>query len=105
VDAARIDICAHSHGVVVAVAGEVDLAAHDELIKAIQRAVSRANGQGVIVDLAETSFLDSGGIRALVDGQNFAREAGVAMKVSGATGLVHNVLTITGVLESLAGEH
>ncbi len=105
-DLARIQIHAdHPHEVVVAVAGEVDLAKHQEFLGALETAVKKAGvdvPKRVVVDLSQTTFLDSGGIRALIDGRQAADGAGVEFVVTGVSGMVHTVLEVTGVLTFLA---
>jgi anti-anti-sigma factor len=99
--------CDDPAAVVVSVAGEVDLAVHDALQDSVQSAVKTADVDGVnnvIVDLSQTTFMDSTGIRVLVDGYVAAGVAGVGFVVAGASGMVRNVLEITGVFGVLTGE-
>jgi len=74
---ARIDVHADdTERVVVAVWGEVDLASRDRLQSAIVTAIGEAGpGHNVIVDLSETTFLDSTGIGVLVRGSQAADAA------------------------------
>ena len=51
----------------------------------------------VVVDLAEVRFCDSSGIRVLVHGRRLADERGLSYRVIGATGIVLDVLEVTGV--------
>nr|AGS49711.1 hypothetical protein [uncultured bacterium esnapd14] len=92
--------------IVVAVSGEVDLAVHDTLLESLHTAIKAADRAGigtVVVDLNLTSFLDSTGVRVLVKSRDMALTAGVEFSVTGASGLVHRVLEITGVLKTLTG--
>jgi anti-anti-sigma factor len=82
---------------VVVVRGEIDMAVEDRFTAALRDAVSRADGGLVVVDLTQTSFLDSTGIRALVDGLHAANAAGTGFRVVGVSGMVRRVLEVTGV--------
>jgi anti-sigma B factor antagonist len=105
VDVTRIDVHTDDpRGVVVAVSGEVDISIHDKLLDTVQSAVKIADVEDVrkvVVDLSHTSFLDSVGIRVLIQGRKAADLLGIEYLVTGATGLVHRVLDITGVLTYL----
>jgi anti-sigma B factor antagonist len=65
--------------VIVALAGEHDIASSRELSVAVQQAVDA--GRGVVVDLTDATFIDSAVLRALVDGHR----AAVSMSVAGLT--------------------
>jgi anti-sigma B factor antagonist len=105
VDVARIGVRSDvSRVVVVTVSGEVDLSVHERLLDALRSAVKVADSEdrtGIVVDLAEASFLDSVGIRVLIQGRKAADLAGIGYRVTGATGMVQRVLDITGVLAFL----
>ncbi|WP_412540115.1 STAS domain-containing protein [Longispora sp. K20-0274] len=85
------------------VAGEVDLSGHDRLLHTVLQEVRTPGVTRVTVDLAGVTFLDSTGIGVLIAGRNAAREAGVGYQVTGATGIVREVLTVTGVDGALLG--
>jgi anti-sigma B factor antagonist len=84
----------------VRVAGDIDLSTADKLAEALEEAVSRA--REVRVDLAEVTFLDSTGIRSLVQGYRAAQARGSAFYVTGAQHWVAKVLEVTGVGPLLA---
>lgn len=52
-------------GTVVYVRGEIDLTTHDTLVRMLDNAA--AGSQDVIVDLSRTTFMDSSGLRALME--------------------------------------
>jgi anti-sigma B factor antagonist len=102
VEAALIDLAYPQRGTaVVAISGEVDLAVRDELTKVILEAVEDQPTASVIVDLAKTTFMDSTGIHILISGREAAIREGVEYQVRGAQGIVREVLTIAGVLDTL----
>jgi anti-sigma B factor antagonist len=88
--------------VVVALQGQVDLATAPQLAQAVAGAAKQGSG-AVVVDLTDVDFLDSAGVRALVESAQAAATAGVAVTVTGASGWVARVLEITGVAEFLRG--
>ncbi|BCJ76452.1 hypothetical protein CS0771_59960 [Catellatospora sp. IY07-71] len=87
-------------GVRVAVRGEIDLAVRDLLVAELRDAVKL--GDPVVVDLAEVTFIDSMGVRALYDGYQAAQEIGHRFVVEHAHDWVARVLSITGVLDLLS---
>jgi anti-anti-sigma factor len=86
--------------VVVALAGECDVAARDELAAALSAAVTSA--EVIHVDLAELRFLDSSGVHGLVKAYHAATGRGGRLYVVNARGVVAHVLDLTGVGELLS---
>lgn len=82
---------------VVHVVGEVDMATADTLADRIRDALAGSGGAALVVDLAGVSFLDSTGIRVLVEAHRGAGEAGVALLVRRPREPVERVLRVTGV--------
>jgi anti-sigma B factor antagonist len=92
-----------SAGVIrVAVSGEIDMAAHAVLASAVTEAAQTASE--AIVDLGAVTFLDSGGIGALMAGYRTALDSGSVYRVANASGLVRQVLEVTGTLGVLTGD-
>jgi anti-sigma B factor antagonist len=85
--------------VVVALAGECDLATKDELASALRAAVTSA--ETVVVDVAELEFLDSSGVHGLVAAHRATLGRGGRLYVVNARGPVAHVLDMTGVAELL----
>ena len=84
---------------VVALAGECDLAAREALTSALLDAVKVADT--VYVDLADLRFLDSSGLHGLIEGYHAAAARGGGLYVVNAAGVVAQVLDLTGVAELL----
>ena len=57
----------------------------------------------LVVDLSQVTFLDSTGIRALVDAEQALARRGGRLVVRGASGVVRRCLDVTGVLERFGG--
>ncbi|WP_327001966.1 STAS domain-containing protein [Dactylosporangium sp. NBC_01737] len=87
--------------ITVSVAGDVDLSTVADLDHAVLAAVDDATG--VVVDLAAVTFIDSAGINTLLKSRRLADERGRHFRIANATGVVHDVLDLTGVLGHLSG--
>jgi anti-sigma B factor antagonist len=91
---------ANAAAVVLAVTGEVDMAAAPALREAVAEAI--ADGAvDVTVDLDHTTFLDSAGISALIWARSLADRERCAFRVVNAHDLVDRVLAMTGVYQVL----
>lgn len=97
----EVSISAHAGRVVVGVSGDVDMLTAGRLRESLAEAVRTAGAGPVIVDLSQVPFLDSSGIRALLDGYNTAMVAGGTLTVRGAHGTVARVLEVVGVDQAL----
>ena len=84
--------------------GVVDLASAKQLEDGIVAAVAEGGTRTVVIDLAGVTLLDSMGIAALLKGRRRADEQGRDYRLIGATGLVREVLDITGVWTHLGGQ-
>lgn len=81
--------------VIVKLQGEIDLATVEKVNQTLSEALTSASD--VNVDLSGVSFLDSSGIRALVQAYRQAESAGARLYVTGAQDWVARVLEVTGV--------
>ena len=79
----------------VAVSGELDLAGVDALSDALDEAVEHAS-EILVVDLNETTFIDSTGLHALIRCERRATAAGLGVVVIGACPQVRRVFEIAG---------
>jgi len=89
--------------VTLIVGGEIDISTADELEHAIA-ALTNGEAGTVVVSLADVRFMDSAGINALLKGRRWADERGQQFRVTDATGIVRQVLDITGVATHLTGQ-
>jgi anti-sigma B factor antagonist len=86
----------------VEVKGEHDLYTAADLREELQRAMGDC--AAVVVDLSDTTFIDSSVVGALLDARNSASDSGTGFAVclgSSAVGSVRRIFDITGLIESL----
>jgi anti-sigma B factor antagonist len=84
--------------------GEIDMQVESMMAAWLEEVAAQHPGMNLVVDLAGVSFLDSSGIRRLMDAQRELADNGVKMTVTGAHGVVLTVLKVTGVYHALTGE-
>ena len=78
---------------VVAVRGEIDLATAPQLKQALMKLLDES--KTAVVDLSETSYVDSTGLGVLIGGLKRARELGGDLKLAGLVPRVRRVFAIT----------
>ena len=88
----------------LSISGAMDLDAVDHIEGAIGEAVNTPGTSTIVVDLSAVDFLDSSGIAILLKGRRVADAGGVTYRVTGAAGMVRQVLDLTGVWAHLSGE-
>jgi anti-anti-sigma factor len=86
---------------VISAAGDLDLATADAFEQEIAAAVG-SDARHVVADLSGLAFVDSAGISALVKARRVAEEYGRTFRVDKASGLVREVLEMTGVWSHLS---
>jgi anti-sigma B factor antagonist len=82
--------------------GDVDLATVGQLDHDIQTVVEVQQTASIVVDLADVRFLDSNDIASLLKGRRLDDAAAKPYRVTDATGMVRQVLDITGVWAHLS---
>jgi anti-sigma B factor antagonist len=87
----------------VTVRGELDASTAPRLASALDEIIDDG-GRLLSVQLKETTFLDSSGLRVLVNAANKVADLGGQLFVEGASGAVQRVLEVTGVIERLRRE-
>jgi anti-anti-sigma factor len=90
------------HSVVV-VRGEVDVGATDALWRCVDSV--RSSGRPVVIDLAETTFMDVSGIKVLLHTYAAQGRAPEAVTLRAPTDAVTRVLELTGVDDLFRIEH
>jgi anti-sigma B factor antagonist len=96
-----LDVSSDDAGrVVIAVAGEVDMATAPQLAHCLLG----HTGTDVVVDLSEVTFMDSTGMTALVQGYNAARKSGCTLRTTGERDVIRRVIEISGLDGMFHGE-
>lgn len=92
----------HNTELVVSATGDLDMSSAGELGDRLTAAIRTSEpGARIVVDLADVSFCDSQGIRALMLAHQLAEASGRSFTIRGVTGNVEQVLRIAGVLDLL----
>ncbi|GIF15995.1 STAS domain-containing protein [Actinoplanes teichomyceticus] len=87
----------------VTLAGELDLAAADELREMLTARIDRPDVRIVVVDIAAVDFLDSAALGALLLAYRHAADNDCEFVVTGAARGVRRLMEIAGVHGILAG--
>lgn len=82
-------------------AGELDMAFSGYLRDAVESALASTTTQWVIVDLKDTTLIDSSAVKELVDVHRLAARQGRILILRNARGIVAEVLRVTGVAATL----
>jgi anti-anti-sigma factor len=94
----RITVDETGDRVRLTLAGELDSDEAATFAVAVARAALRHPGRPIGIDAAAVDFLDSGGIRALIESRHLAESAGCHLTVTDVSVIVHQVLDISGLL-------
>jgi anti-sigma B factor antagonist len=99
----RIEVDTRIEGrvAVVALRGELDVAATPELDDALRAAEDRPGVQGIVIDLSGLEFMDSSGLRAIATTDQRLREQGLRFALVRGGEPVHRVFEITRMTERL----
>lgn len=84
----------------LAVKGEIDLATVPELESAIESVLS-ANSHPLVIDLTESSFMDSTGLKVLVMANRRFDETGRGFAIAVSGGPVSRLIDLSGVDSSI----
>ncbi|MEY9928700.1 anti-anti-sigma factor [Catenulispora sp. GP43] len=87
----------HGDHVRLVLVGDVDFAAHPVLVA--QLVGLAGSGRAVVVDCAGVTFLDSMGLRALVEGRAAALDAGQTFELADPSVPVRRVIELSGTAE------
>ena len=79
----------------VRVHGEIDLESAPCVHACADAAIAMAGPDGVVLDLADCTFMDASGLRALVAAMHVADEHHRKLRITGAHGVVLRVIRLT----------
>lgn len=86
-----------SHDVIV-VTGEIDLASAPK----VQSAIEGFSGQSVVLDLRKVEFMDSAGLKVLLNQRSRLVESGGNLRLVVGEGAVVRLLELTGVTDAFS---
>jgi len=89
---------AEEHGVRVVLRGEIDVATAPKLTAALDELIAQGV-RLVVLDAADVEFMDSSGLRVIVQSGTKFSDAGGRLSIDGMSGAVQRVLEIAGMLE------
>jgi anti-sigma B factor antagonist len=90
-----LELALHGEAATVTVKGELDVAGAPHFIDLCD-SIHAHGGREVVLDLTETTFLDSSGLRGLIGAQHRFGDAGGAVKLLNPSAAVMRLLEITG---------
>ena len=90
-----IDRSDRSDRIMIKLIGELDMATAPQLTEAFE--VLPTGPYHLVVDVSELSFIDSTGIKAMLDGKAFLEVQGLTMEVTRPTNRVRKVLDLLAV--------
>ena len=94
--ALSIDVEENSGSARLILRGELDAASDRDATRALGDLLGRGFDR-VIIDLRRVDFMDSTGVKFLLDARDAARGLGVKLALAYTTGLVERVLIVSGV--------
>lgn len=83
----------------VPVAGELDMLTAPELSDELRAIVDSGRANAIVVDLGKVTFIDSSGLRALLEAGETSKERGVRFVLSVGEGPVKSLLALAGVMD------
>jgi anti-anti-sigma factor len=96
VNALSIEIKENSDSARLILQGELDSASDRAATRALGDVLSRGFDL-VTIDLRKLDFMDSTGVKFLIDARDAGRGLGIKIAIAYTTGLVERVLTVSGV--------
>jgi anti-sigma B factor antagonist len=86
------------HGYRVVARGEIDLQTAPRLAAELESLIERG-ALAVVLDASGVEFMDSSGLRVIVNGNSKLSAAGGRLLIDGMSGAVQRVLEISGLIE------
>lgn len=96
----RVEARSQGQAKILAVGGELDLAAATSLEEELDRALE-SGSPCIVIDLEQLEFIDSTGLSVLVRGHQRAQESGLELGLIHAGAQVERLLSLTGLAQRL----
>lgn len=91
----KIDLARRDDWLIVAVHGELDLATVPQLATALEDATA-SDAARIVIDLAGITFIDSTGLRCLIEASASSRSNGDRLRFANPQGVVERLLKLCG---------
>ncbi|WP_162908090.1 STAS domain-containing protein [Allorhizocola rhizosphaerae] len=85
----------------VALIGEIDMTNVDDALTWIRETVDTTGCSRLEIDLGELDFIDSAGVRMLIQARDYAMSHAAAMAVTQPQAMIYDVLELCGVASAL----
>jgi anti-sigma B factor antagonist len=93
----RVEVSESPDSARIALSGQFDIASAGDATRALQALLNRGLDL-VVIDLSGLDFMDSTGVKFLVEGRDTARDLGVKLSLVQGGDPVRRVLTVAGVM-------
>ncbi|MFC4563556.1 STAS domain-containing protein [Nocardiopsis mangrovi] len=87
----------HDDALVLVIDGEIDMATEQLFHKALSAAIDKRPDGRVVLDCARLSFIDSSGLRVLIQGHRMAKQNHSTVSVAAPIDRVAQVLRVTAI--------
>ncbi|MBB4929493.1 anti-sigma B factor antagonist [Lipingzhangella halophila] len=84
-------------GVVLVLDGEIDMASEEQFHRVVRDTLDSVSTRRVVLDCTRLRFVDSSGLRVLIQSHRSARERGVALFIASVTERLTQILRVTGI--------
>ncbi|UOE19405.1 STAS domain-containing protein [Thermobifida halotolerans] len=95
--ALQITVHEHDDDAVLVLDGEVDIATENDFRDAIANAMEKHPGNRIVLDCAGLAFIDSSGLRVLVQSYRNAGEHGCVLLIAAPSERVSRILRVTAI--------
>ncbi|BFU45459.1 hypothetical protein KRMM14A1004_36960 [Krasilnikovia sp. MM14-A1004] len=86
-------------GTVMTVVGDIDMVSEADLHTAVTAVLSHDKPHRLVLDMGGVTFLDSSGVRALIQCRDRADRIGTRLEIRSAHEIVRQVLTVCGIAD------
>ncbi|RZU48704.1 anti-anti-sigma factor [Krasilnikovia cinnamomea] len=88
-----------SAATVVTITGEIDMVSESQVCTVVTDVLRRSRPHRLVLDMSDVTFLDSSGVRALIQCRDRAEQLGARLEIHPAHEIVRQVLSICGIAD------
>jgi anti-anti-sigma factor len=96
-DSFHVEVLTTGNQARIVARGEIDITAEQVLRDAATSAMASTAGGRIVVDLQQVSFMDSSGLRALLQSRDAAEAAGTEFRITAGEGAAQRLFRAAGV--------